>query len=212
MLSRRFAQQGVTLIELVVSLTILGLLFGLGVPSFRGWIQNAQIRTAAEAIQNGLQLARVEAVRRNITVRFQLTNTATNACALSATGANWVVSLNNAAGKCANAAADPPLPPAIPDPANPYIIQARSAAEGSPNVAVSTDPATTTIIFNGLGRLTPVPAGNINITVSSPSSGTCVQPGETAGIRCLRVVVSMDGQVRMCDPAVTLATDLRVCP
>ena len=209
MLSLRFAQQGVTLIELLTALIIIGLVFGLGVPSFGGWIQNAQIRTAAEAIQNGLQLARVEAVRRNMTVRFQLTNTATNACALSATGANWVVSLNDATGKCANAAADPPLPPTASNPANPYIIQARSAAEGSPNVSVSANPATTTIIFNGLGRLTPVPAGNINITVSSPS-GTCVDA--RGSLRCLRVVVSMDGQIRMCDPAVTSATDPRYCP
>ena len=72
MLSLRFAQQGVTLIELLTALIIIGLLFGLGVPSFGGWIQNAQIRTAAEAIQNGLQLARVEAVRRNMTALYPL--------------------------------------------------------------------------------------------------------------------------------------------
>jgi hypothetical protein len=31
-------------------------------------------------------------------------------------------------------------------------------------------------------------------------------------MRCMRVVVSTGGQVRMCDPQVLDATDPRVCP
>jgi len=66
-------QRGVTLIEMVIALAIVGLLVTMGLPSFMIWIQNTQIRTAAEAALNGLQLARAEAVRRNAPVTFTLT-------------------------------------------------------------------------------------------------------------------------------------------
>lgn len=66
--------RGFTLIELAVTLVVLGLLFTVGGPSFFEWLQNQRIRTGAEAIQNGLQIARAEAVRRNANVEFVLGN------------------------------------------------------------------------------------------------------------------------------------------
>ena len=65
-------QRGATLIELFIGLVIMGILIAAGVPTFRTWVQNTQIRTAAESVQNGLQVARNEAVRRNANVAFQL--------------------------------------------------------------------------------------------------------------------------------------------
>lgn len=73
-------QQGVTLIELMIAIAILAVLLTVGVPSFKVWMQNSQIRTATESIQNGLQLARAEAVRRNEQVSFIL-----------GTGTSWTV-------------------------------------------------------------------------------------------------------------------------
>ena len=66
----RAAQRGFTLIELMITLVVLGVLVALGVPSFQAWLQNAQIRNAADAVMNGIQLARTEAVRRNRIVYF----------------------------------------------------------------------------------------------------------------------------------------------
>ena len=91
-------QAGMTLIELMIGIVVLGILLALGVPTFSRWTQSSQIRNAAEAIHNGLMLARAEAVRRNTTVRFQFVTTTTGACALSDTGATWVVSLDTPAG------------------------------------------------------------------------------------------------------------------
>jgi type IV fimbrial biogenesis protein FimT len=65
---------GFTLIELLIGITVLGILLTLAAPSFMVWIQNTQIRTAADAVLNGLQLARTEAIRRNKTVQFALGN------------------------------------------------------------------------------------------------------------------------------------------
>jgi len=191
-------QQGTTLVEVMIGLVIVALLFALGTPAFFSWLQNSQIRTSAEAIQNGLHLARGEAVRRNTSVRFQLTSAVTASCGLSTAGANWVVSLDNPAGACNSAPSDTVAP---------RIIQIRSAAEGSANAVVAAGQAT--ITFNGLGRVTPVPAGDIDIDISNPTGGACATAG-VDGMRCLRIRVSTGGQIRMCNP-ILASTDPQGC-
>jgi type IV fimbrial biogenesis protein FimT len=171
LIDARSAQHGVTLIELIIGIAIVAILMTLGAPSFRDWIQSSQIRNAAESIQNGLQIARAEAVRQNTFVQFVLT------------GADWQVGCVTPSGTC---------------PAN---IQSRSSAEGSANAVVTADQAT--IIFSGMGRVTPVPAADIDIDITNPSGGSCVSAG--GQMRCLRIVVSTGGQVRMCDTALALS-------
>lgn len=63
---------GFTLIELMIALAIFAILVLAALPSFQVWIQNTQIRTTAEAILNGLQLSRAEAVRRNTKIELEL--------------------------------------------------------------------------------------------------------------------------------------------
>lgn len=65
-------QSGFTLIELMIAVVILGILASFAIPNFRSWMQNTQIRNAAESIANGLQRARAEAVSRNTRVAFVL--------------------------------------------------------------------------------------------------------------------------------------------
>lgn len=191
-------QRGTSLVELMIGLAIVALLFAMGAPSFSSWIQNSQIRTSAEAIQNGLYLARGEAVRRNAAVRFQLTTDVTASCTLSTSGGNWVVSQDDPSGACGSAASDT---------VTPRIIQVRPAAEGSANAVVAAGQST--IVFNGLGRVTPVPAGNIDINITNPTGGACAT-STSAGMRCLRVRVSTGGQIRMCDP-ILAGTDPQGC-
>jgi type IV fimbrial biogenesis protein FimT len=66
-------QSGVTLIELLVGVAIVVIITALALPSYSTWIQNSRLRNGAEAVVNGLQLARAEAVRRNANVNFTLT-------------------------------------------------------------------------------------------------------------------------------------------
>jgi len=63
---------GFSLTELLVTISILGILTAIAMPSFQVWIQNSQIKNAAESIQNGLQRARAEAVSRNANIEFVL--------------------------------------------------------------------------------------------------------------------------------------------
>ena len=90
---------GFTLIELLITMTIFAILMAAGMPAFNQWSQNSQIRTTAGSIRDGLTLARAEAVRRNATIRFQLTTTLGDDCAPSASGTNWVVSFDDEIGR-----------------------------------------------------------------------------------------------------------------
>jgi type IV fimbrial biogenesis protein FimT len=75
MLSHPSYKRGFSLIELMIGVAILAILLSAVIPSFKVWIQNAKIRTAAESLKNGLQLARLEAIRRNERVFFSLVGT-----------------------------------------------------------------------------------------------------------------------------------------
>ena len=67
-------QRGVSLIEMLIGLVVLASLLALAAPSFMLWMQNTQIRGGADAILNGLQVARTEAIKRNTRVQFVLGN------------------------------------------------------------------------------------------------------------------------------------------
>ncbi len=64
--------RGFTLVEMMIALAILGLLILAALPEIRTWMQNTQIRTAAEGMVNGLQFARTEAVRRNTNIELEI--------------------------------------------------------------------------------------------------------------------------------------------
>jgi len=186
--------RGFSLVELLVVVAVLGLVLMLGLPNVSAWLQNTQIRNSAEATISGLQFARGEALRRNRTVRFNLVDALTASCNLSTAGPSWIVSM---ADPTANCGAD------SSDTVDPFILQKRSNQEGSPNVVLAA--SATAVTFNGLGAA----ANTLQVDFSNPGGGAC----QTAAgpMRCLRVVVSSSGSVRMCDPAVTDATDPRAC-
>jgi len=63
---------GFTLIELMITVVVLAILLYVALPNFAVWMQNTQIRTAGEAVLNGMQLARAEAIRRNVNVELRM--------------------------------------------------------------------------------------------------------------------------------------------
>jgi type IV fimbrial biogenesis protein FimT len=186
-------QRGFTLVELMVTLAILGVAFSLALPSFNIWIQNTRIRTTAEAISAGLRLAKSEAVGRNRGVRFQLTDTLTSSCALSATGSNWVIDLIDASSDSVASNCDK----AISDTIAPSILHKRPQAEGGGNVSVSSSVSSS--IFNGLGRADTA----MTIEIRDTNANTNCLATAGGKFTCLRVLLSTTGQIRMCNPAVS---------
>jgi type IV fimbrial biogenesis protein FimT len=200
--------RGVTLIELAVVLAIVAILLSQAAPMFSAWTENVQIRTATESIQNGLQLARSEAIRRNRNVIFWLTSTA------NPTAADWLVGCATpvGAGVQPEAAGDcPGSNPTAGVPTTYNWIQYQTAATqqtSAPQVAAvdAGNNATTVVTFNSLGMVlpanlngSPTPIAKIDVTIPSLSAA-----------RPLRVTIS-GGQIRMCDPALTVANDPRGC-
>ena len=203
----QFAQRGVTLIELMIGLAIVALVLFLGVPSFAIFLQNTQIRNAAETTLQGLDLARAEAVRLNAPVRFQLVSDFTSGCTLSATSLNWIVSLTDPTGLCNIAPAGGNA--SLPGAAAPQIIEEKAGSEGNPNVVVVATGGSNAV-FNGLGRLAS--AGITQLDFSNPAGGTCTYVDAVNGkMRCMRIQLSGGGQAKMCDPKVTDTTDPRIC-
>jgi type IV fimbrial biogenesis protein FimT len=169
-----------SLIELLIGLVIVGVLLTLGAPSFAAWLQSMQLRNAAESISNGLQLARANAIQRNKAVTFTM----------NGPDSSWSVTIDS--------------PSTVGGVIEPAIVQARSAAEGSPNAVIATTDST--ITFDGLGKTNLLAAATIQVTNPPRACGT----GNTE-MRCLNLTVAVGGQIKMCDPQVLTAGDSRKC-
>src|SRR5712664_2424607 len=74
--------RGFSILELMVVVVVIGVLTAIAVPSFQTYLQNLQIRSAAEAIVAGLQIAKNEAIRRNVNVQLNMD-----------TGTTWRITL-----------------------------------------------------------------------------------------------------------------------
>lgn len=60
--------QGFTLIEMLVVMTVLAIMLAVGVPSFRNFIAGQKVKTASYDLMAALVLARSEAIKRNTDV------------------------------------------------------------------------------------------------------------------------------------------------
>ncbi len=65
---RQSKEAGFTLVELLITIIIVGILASLAIPSFREFIAGQRIKTATFDIIAMYTLARSEAIKRNVTV------------------------------------------------------------------------------------------------------------------------------------------------
>ncbi len=178
--------RGFTIVELVIAIAILAALIAIGIPSLRDWIQNTQIRNAAEASLNGLQLARSEAIRRNGFTRFVL-----------GPGTGWrVVTVapptGGAGGACVEIA----------------TLQTRRHDDGSSSATVAVTPANgDSVTFTPLGWV-GVGTTACGTPITQLDFDSAVLPADRS--RELRIVITGGGGVRLCDPQVA-AGDPRAC-
>ncbi|HKE44530.1 MAG TPA: GspH/FimT family pseudopilin [Steroidobacteraceae bacterium] len=83
---------GFTLLELMLTLTVIAVIVGLAVPNFREFIQNSRLTGASNDLLASIQLARTEAIKRQRTVAMCATPDPTAAvppCDVTFRG--WVV-------------------------------------------------------------------------------------------------------------------------
>lgn len=180
-------ERGVSLIELITGIALIVILMALGAPSYIEWIENSRVRSTAESIQSGLQLARMEAVTRNTQVQLVIED-----------DLGWYVGCVVPDENDANLDGKDDCP---------EEIQRRSSGEVKAEaVTLTFIPADNAVaVFNGFGKVAPNPA---------PASFSEVEITTTAldaeDARNLRVLLGIGGITRMCDPALP-ATDPRAC-
>jgi type IV fimbrial biogenesis protein FimT len=190
---------GFTLVELLVGLTLVGVLIALGAPAMSNYLQNSKIANATSVYYSAIQTARAEAIRRNVLTQFVLTDTPFSTMTPASAGRSWAVRASSGVGFTR--------------------LDAKDAAEGEGSksaqavaVAGSASGAAFdgTIAFNGFGATMPAGAWYA-LDVTNPAAGSCKNDGGT--IRCRRITVSPGGQIAACDPAaVASAGDSRACP
>ncbi|MBY0579652.1 MAG: GspH/FimT family pseudopilin [Burkholderiales bacterium] len=192
-------QTGVSLIELMIGLAVLGIVLAIAVPNLTAWMQNAQVRTAAESILSGIRVAREEAVRRNYQATFYL---------LSSSGiGDWCVDTTDVVN-AANVDCHGNAATAIKTVQSWKGAQTKNARVGA-STAATQNYATALaagaglpaqVTFNSLGRV--VGAGITRIDVTSAAG---------SGARTLVIVISPYGLARLCDPSLSLAANPQGC-
>ncbi len=83
-------QKGFTLIELMVTITVLAIILGLGLPGLRDFVLNNRQVSAVNEMVASLQYARTEAIARNRTVSL-CPSTDGASCSGSAWSVGWIV-------------------------------------------------------------------------------------------------------------------------
>lgn len=189
--------RGFSLVEIMVALAIIAMLMALVAPSTATWIQNTRLRSAAESVSAGMQLARVEALKRNTLVRFVMTDANSTA---------WQVCIYDPVADACSAAAN-------------AVLASRAASEDASTTRLGLDtalsdtsiaisggtnvPGSTT--FDSFGRLAATaPANVMRVDVRNPVLGF-------ADERRMVILVNLGGQVRMCDPKLSKATNPQGC-
>lgn len=89
----KLRQSGITLLELLVTLFIAGILLGIGIPSMVEFQRNARIITVANDMVAAISVARAEAVKRRAPVTLCPTDDTAAAAPACVAGAiaGWVV-------------------------------------------------------------------------------------------------------------------------
>jgi type IV fimbrial biogenesis protein FimT len=89
---RARAALGMSIIELMLTISIVAVLAGLAVPSFTNVIQNSRVRSQASDLMANLAIARAEAAKRGMRVTMcpsTTYNSATPACNTGTLGTAW---------------------------------------------------------------------------------------------------------------------------
>ena len=176
--SHRKRSSGFNLIELMVTLTLLGILVALGLPSFTAWIRNQQIRSVTESLQVGLRMAQTESIRRNRTVVLSFTNAAPAlGAAAVAGGKNWSLETVPQFGEAAG-----------------EYITGGALSDVASGVAIDATPAAAAICFNSNGRVIT------NSGKGCAAANLVFDVTQANADRPLRLILQVGGQLRMCDP------------
>jgi type IV fimbrial biogenesis protein FimT len=175
-------QRGATLLELMITVTIVGIVGAIGIPQMGHWIRNSSVTSAAEILQNGLRQAEAEAIRRNLRVEFLLTNGTPSASTIksltaTANGKNWAIRALDGLAPLADQ--------------NAAYVSGFLLKDVSPDITVE-GPAS--VLFSGAGRV-------LDNKGAAVASHQVYRISRSTADKALCVFVTPGGGVKLCNPA-----------
>jgi type IV fimbrial biogenesis protein FimT len=102
MCNNRKSTSGFTLLELIVAISIAGILMAMAIPSFKDMIRNSRLTTYANEMVTSLNLARSEAVKRGVSVSVRKSSSITGCTPTYWSTCGWNVFVDDGAGTAAN--------------------------------------------------------------------------------------------------------------
>ncbi|RBA23939.1 type IV fimbrial biogenesis protein FimT [Herminiimonas fonticola] len=164
--------EGFSIVELMVIMLIAGILLAIGIPSFRGMIQNHRLITATNALFMAVNLTRSEAIHRGVRVDMVPAGDGTKWTN------GWVIFVDEDNNQ-------------RPD-TNETIIYSHGELHRDVRITPSfTDSKVQYIAYNGTGRT------RTNANSQTAQSGNWLLE---AGAQSRKVVLNFLGRARVCDP------------
>ncbi|NRP09311.1 Fimbrial protein precursor [Marinobacterium sp. xm-d-509] len=87
MCKRLIFQKGVTMVEVMVTVAIIGIIAAIAIPSYQDYVDKARLNSAVEAVYNQIVLAKREAVSNNADRYANLVTDSGNWCVYVSTSA-----------------------------------------------------------------------------------------------------------------------------
>nr|WP_315212758.1 prepilin-type N-terminal cleavage/methylation domain-containing protein [uncultured Duganella sp.] len=204
----RRRQGGVTLIELLVTITIFGIMLAVGIPNASRWLLANRARGASEFYADGFSLARRQAVAHNAFSRISLTPN------VNTGQMDWQVDICfvSQAAPCTDVQGDwsTTEAPSASDPEGAAgwksVFRAADALPPAEVLQPTTLPAgASQVYYTPLGWVDPRFAARLASLRLDPSAAFAdeVQP--------VALVVTLAGMATKCNPALP-DTDNRSCP
>ena len=188
------AVKGFTLVELMITLVVLGLIATLAVPSMTSFFDKRRVIEAAEDLYANVQIARTEAIKRSDSVYMRF----------NSAGSSWQYGLSQN-DLCDLTKTDP-----TEASANACVLVVDDGDGVIDDGTATIDSADTV-----LNRFTNGDYNEVSMTLTSmpnvnnqiefqPNRGTAENASitlQSEGGKQMRVIVGLLGQVRLCSPA-----------
>jgi type IV fimbrial biogenesis protein FimT len=201
-------QGGVTLIELLITITIFGIMLAIGIPAMGGWMMTSKARAASEFYLDGFATARRQAVLHNAASRIVLSANPNSG------QFDWQIDLcYPVPGTPCNANSGVWSTTAAPAPNDPQgaagfksVFRSADALPDSEVLIPSMTPVgATQIYYTALGWVDPAAQPRLTQLRLDPA------PRMAGKIPVVALSITLAGMPSKCDPTLA-ATDSRACP